>query len=135
MFLRSILKLSRNYSAPRTLIGSLSYDSNNKVHNKIHDLINKSDKNIFIFMKGTPQEPMCRFSGLVVQILEAHGFEFDSFDVLKDDEIRQEVKNYSDWPTIPQVYKDGAFVGGCDILLQMHQSGELEKMASQTNKS
>lgn len=106
----------------------MPYDSSNKVHNKIHDLITKNKKNVFVFMKGDPGEPLCRYSGVVVQILDAYGIEYDSCNVLEDADIRQEIKAYSDWPTIPQVYVNGSFVGGCDILLQMHQSGEIKQL-------
>lgn len=106
----------------------MAYDASNKVHNQIHNLISENKKRVFVFMKGAPKEPLCRYSGVVVQILDAYGVEFDSCDVLSNEQIRQEIKSYSDWPTIPQVYMDGKFIGGCDILLQMHQSGELQKM-------
>lgn len=115
-------------------IARMAYDSNNKVHNRINDLIQKSDKKMFLFMKGSPQEPMCRYSGVTVQVLEAYGFEFDSFDCLSDDEIRNGIKEFSDWPTIPQVYREKNFIGGCDILLQMHQNGELKELADQDAK-
>lgn len=128
---RNILRIKQNVNATGLQLwansrASMAYDSANKVHIKINDLITKSDKNIFVFMKGTPKEPMCRYSGVVVQILDAYGLDFDSYDVLSDPEIRQEIKTYSDWPTIPQVFRDGTFLGGCDILLQMHQNGELK---------
>lgn len=106
----------------------MSYDSSNKVHQTIHNLIGNTKKRVFVFMKGTPSEPSCRYSAVVVQILDAHGVDYDSCDVLSNAEIRQELKSYSDWPTIPQVYMDGSFIGGCDILLQMYQSGELKQL-------
>ncbi|XP_072424102.1 glutaredoxin-related protein 5, mitochondrial [Chiloscyllium punctatum] len=85
----------------------------------------KKDK-VVVFIKGTPAQPMCGFSNAVVQILRMHGVEdYGSYNVLEDQEIRQGIKNYSNWPTIPQIYFDGEFVGGCDILLQMHQNGDL----------
>ena len=80
---------------------------------------------VVVFMKGVPDQPMCGFSNAVVQILRMHGVEYDSHNVLDDDSLRAGIKVYSDWPTIPQVYFDGDFIGGCDILLQMHQSGDL----------
>uniref|UniRef100_H2YE03 Glutaredoxin-related protein 5, mitochondrial n=1 Tax=Ciona savignyi TaxID=51511 RepID=H2YE03_CIOSA len=84
------------------------------------------DKNkVVIFMKGIPEKPMCGFSNAVVQIMRMHGVEYDSYNVLEDDSLRAGIKEFSDWPTIPQVYMNGQFVGGCDILLQMHQSGDL----------
>lgn len=113
----------------------MSYDNKNETHNKINKLITSSKKKVFVFMKGNPQEPLCRYSGVVVQILDAYGVEFDSADVLADDNIRTEIKSYSDWPTIPQVFVDGSFVGGCDILLQMHQSGELKQLFSDSKSA
>lgn len=85
----------------------------------------KKDK-VVVFMKGTPAQPMCGFSNAVVQILRMHGVdEYAAYNVLDDQELRQGVKDFSNWPTIPQVYFNGEFVGGCDILLQMHQNGDL----------
>merc|ERR1711983_300545 len=80
---------------------------------------------IVIFMKGVPAAPRCGFSNAVCQILRMHDVPFESHDVLADEEVRQGIKDYSSWPTIPQVFFKGEFIGGCDILLQMHQSGEL----------
>jgi len=80
-------------------------------------------------MKGTPEQPQCGFSRAVVQILDAQGVppeKIKSYNVLEDDELRTGIKEYSEWPTVPQLYVDGEFVGGCDIVLGMHQSGELE---------
>ncbi|XP_017264533.1 glutaredoxin-related protein 5, mitochondrial [Kryptolebias marmoratus] len=85
----------------------------------------KKDK-VVVFMKGTPAQPMCGFSNAVVQILRMHGVDnYASYNVLEDQELREGVKVFSNWPTIPQVYFNGEFVGGCDILLQMHQNGDL----------
>lgn len=85
----------------------------------------KEDK-IVVFMKGVPEQPMCGFSNAVVQILRMHGVDhFTSYNVLDDEELRQRIKDYSNWPTVPQVYMDGEFVGGCDILIQMHREGDL----------
>ncbi|XP_065159455.1 glutaredoxin-related protein 5, mitochondrial [Atheta coriaria] len=80
---------------------------------------------VVVFMKGVPDQPRCGFSNAVVQIMRMHGVQYDAHDVLKDEVLRQGVKDFSSWPTIPQVYINGEFVGGCDILLQMHQSGDL----------
>ncbi|XP_034243623.1 glutaredoxin-related protein 5, mitochondrial [Thrips palmi] len=80
---------------------------------------------VVVFMKGVPAEPRCGFSNAVVQILRMHGVEYDAHDVLSDEKLRQGIKDFSNWPTIPQVFINGEFVGGCDILLQMHQSGDL----------
>lgn len=90
---------------------------------KISNLI-KQDK-VVVFMKGVPEQPRCGFSNAVVQVLRMHGVEYSAHDVLQDEALRQGIKDFSSWPTIPQVYINGQFVGGCDIVLQMHQSGEL----------
>jgi len=85
---------------------------------------------IVVFMKGTKLMPQCGFSNNVVQILNALAVPFETFDVLSDMEIRQGIKEFSDWPTIPQVYVNGEFIGGSDILIEMYNSGELkEKLA------
>lgn len=100
--------------------------SQTKARERIHQMVSK--KPVFVFMKGVPEAPACGYSNAVVQILDAYGVKYDSFNVLKDDQIRQEVKSFSNWPTIPQVYVNGTFVGGCDILIQMHQNNELEQL-------
>jgi monothiol glutaredoxin len=87
-----------------------------------------SNDNIVLYMKGTPQFPQCGFSGQSVQILQACGAKFASYDVLSDPEIRQGIKDHANWPTIPQLYINGEFVGGCDIMIDLFQSGELKKM-------
>ena len=85
---------------------------------------------IFVFMKGSKLMPQCGFSNNVVQILNAMAVPFETFDVLSDMEIRQGIKEYSEWPTIPQVYVNGEFIGGSDILIEMYNSSELkEKLA------
>jgi monothiol glutaredoxin len=93
----------------------------------IQDEIKKevTGNDIVLFMKGTRQMPMCGFSGQVVQILDFLGVEFKGVNVLADEEIRQGIKEYANWPTIPQLYVKGEFVGGCDIVREMFQSGEL----------
>ncbi|MFM7085766.1 MAG: Grx4 family monothiol glutaredoxin [Cyanobium sp.] len=82
---------------------------------------------VFVFMKGNKLMPQCGFSNNVVQILHALGVPFDTFDVLSDPEIRQGIKEFSEWPTIPQVYVRGEFIGGSDILIEMYNSGELRE--------
>ena len=84
------------------------------------------DNDIVLYMKGTPDFPQCGFSGQAVQILNACGASFASVDVLADEEIRQGVKEFSSWPTVPQLYVKGEFVGGSDIMMEMYQSGELQ---------
>lgn len=93
---------------------------------KIKQLI--GDNKVMLFMKGTKQFPQCGFSGQSVQVLQACGVEFETFNVLEDDSIRQGIKEFSNWPTIPQLYVNGEFVGGCDIMLDLYQSGELQKL-------
>ena len=83
-------------------------------------------EDVVLFMKGTPQFPMCGFSGQVVQILNYVGVPFKGVNVLEDQEIREGIKAYSNWPTIPQLYVKGEFVGGCDIVREMFQAGELQ---------
>jgi monothiol glutaredoxin len=84
---------------------------------------------VVLYMKGTPQMPQCGFSAMAVQVLQACGVtQFASVNVLADPEIRQGIKEYANWPTIPQLYVNGEFVGGSDILREMYQSGELQKL-------
>ena len=84
--------------------------------------------NVVLFMKGTPVFPMCGFSAAVVQILSDLGVKFESVNVLDSDEMREGIKTYSNWPTIPQLYVKEEFVGGCDILKEMNDSGELMEL-------
>ena len=98
-------------------------DSQTKEH--IQTLIQSSP--IFVFMKGTKLMPQCGFSNNVVQILNALGMSFETFDVLSDMEIRQGIKDFSEWPTIPQIYVKGEFMGGSDILIEMYNNGELKE--------
>lgn len=83
---------------------------------------------IVLFMKGTPDFPMCGFSGRVTQILRHFGRQFEGVNVLEDEAVRSAIKTYSNWPTIPQLYIKGEFIGGCDITTEMAQSGELQKL-------
>jgi monothiol glutaredoxin len=91
----------------------------------IDDKVKNND--IFLFMKGTPDFPMCGFSGRIVQILEYLGVDFQSANVLEDQALREGIKVYTNWPTIPQLYVKGEFVGGADIVTEMFQAGELQK--------
>ena len=86
-----------------------------------------TDNQVVLFMKGTPVFPQCGFSAAVVQILTTIGVKFKGIDVLADPEIRQGIKEFSNWPTIPQLYVAGKFIGGCDIVTDMHKSGELAR--------
>ena len=96
------------------------------VTERIASDIESSD--VVLFMKGTPVFPQCGFSASVVQILGQLGVKFKSFDVLKDPELRQGIKEFSNWPTVPQLYVKGEFVGGCDIIREMHETNELESL-------
>ncbi len=87
-----------------------------------------SDNDVVLFMKGTPLFPQCGFSSRAVQILDHCGIAYESVDVLQDMEIRQGIKTYSDWPTIPQLYVKGEFLGGSDIMMEMFEAGELQQM-------
>ena len=99
------------------------------VQNRIDQLVKGSD--VLLFMKGTASFPMCGFSGRAIQILKACGVDpktVTTVNVLEDDEIRQGIKEYSNWPTIPQLYVKGEFIGGSDIMMEMYQSGELQNV-------
>ena len=101
------------------------------VQQRIDDLV-KSNR-ILLFMKGTAQFPQCGFSGRAIQVLKAAGATgVKTFNVLEDEEVRQGIKDYAQWPTIPQLYVDGEFVGGSDIVMEMYQSGELQQLLSKT---
>ena len=93
---------------------------------RIDDLVNNNK--ILVFMKGSKLMPQCGFSNNAVQILNSFGVPFETVDVLEDYEIRQGIKEYSNWPTIPQVYVNGEFIGGSDVLIELYQNGELEPM-------
>ena len=96
----------------------------------IHDFIDTQVKSndVVVFMKGTPQFPMCGFSGQVAQILSHLGVDYKGVNVLDSDEMRNGIKEYTSWPTIPQIFVKGEFVGGCDIVREMFQSGELQTL-------
>ena len=97
------------------------------VQQRIDDLV--KNNRVVLFMKGTAQFPMCGFSGRAVQILKACGVEdLKTVNVLEDESIRQGIKEYANWPTIPQLYVDGEFVGGSDIMMEMYQAGELQQV-------
>ena len=96
---------------------------------RIADIVNRHD--VVLFMKGTPLFPQCGFSSKAVAILDHLGVGYDSVDVLQDQEIRQGIKAFSDWPTIPQLYVKGEFVGGSDIVREMFQSGELKTLLAE----
>lgn len=97
-----------------------------EVKARIEQLV--KENKIMVFMKGSKLMPQCGFSNNVVQILNTLGVPYETCDILADSEIRQGIKEYSNWPTIPQIYVDGEFVGGSDIAIELYQSGELQQM-------
>jgi monothiol glutaredoxin len=99
----------------------------------IHDTIDNEVKSndVVLFMKGTAEMPMCGFSGRSVQILQHLGVPFKDINVLASDDLRQGIKEYTNWPTIPQLYVKGEFIGGADILMEMFQSGELKQLMTE----
>ncbi len=104
--------------------------SETETKNPVHEWIAKSvaEHPVVLFMKGVPEQPQCGFSAQVVQILDHLGADFVGVNVLQSDALRDGIKTYSDWPTIPQLYVKGEFVGGCDIIREMFQSGELQPL-------
>jgi len=96
------------------------------IQDQLKEVIESNE--IVLFMKGTPDFPQCGFSGRTTQILQACDVRFASVDVLADQDVREGIKEYSQWPTIPQLYVRGEFLGGCDIMTEMYQSGELQKV-------
>lgn len=105
----------------------------NPAHQQIQSTIDAND--VVLFMKGTPMFPQCGFSAAVVQVLSHMGVPFQGVNVLEDMEIRQGIKEFSSWPTIPQLYVKGEFVGGCDIIREMYENGELEDMLKEKGVS
>ena len=101
--------------------------------NTAHDFIGKTiaANDVVLFMKGVPEQPRCGFSAMVVQVLDPMAVDFVGVDVLQDDELRNGIKTFSDWPTIPQLYVKGEFVGGADIVKEMFQSGELKGLMAE----
>jgi len=104
-----------------------------EINKKIKEIIEANS--IVLFMKGTPNAPQCGFSMAVSNILKHLKVNFEGVNVLENDEIRQGIKNYTDWPTIPQLYVKGEFVGGCDIIKEMYENGELKKILKDKNLS
>ncbi|KAJ5907968.1 Monothiol glutaredoxin-5 [Penicillium taxi] len=140
MFSRTVLSAFRPVSRPTSLLRPIRVPATPlpSLHARLISTETKAaiDKAVasapvVLFMKGTPETPQCGFSRASIQILGLQGVDpkkFVAFNVLENAELRQGVKEYSDWPTIPQLYVDKEFVGGCDILMSMHQNGELAKM-------
>ena len=101
------------------------------INSKIKD--NNSKNPVVLYMKGNPTFPQCGFSSTVVQILKHIGVNFQSYDVLQDENLREGIKSFSKWPTIPQLYVNNEFVGGCDIIREMFESGELKEYFKKNN--
>lgn len=126
----------------RYLLGNINFDHNGDSSclverfaemSGISEFIDSEVKSndVVLFMKGTPGFPQCGFSGQVVQILDYIGVDYKGVNILTSDELRQGIKEYSNWPTIPQLYVKGEFVGGCDIIREMFQAGELQSLFSE----
>ena len=101
------------------------------VNSRIDEIVKSND--VVLFMKGTPLFPQCGFSSRAIAILDHLNVAYESVDVLQDQEIRQGIKAFSDWPTIPQLYMKGEFVGGSDIMMEMFEAGELHQLVSEAN--
>lgn len=101
-------------------------DSEGGVLKRIDEQVGQDE--VVLYMKGDPREPMCGFSARASGVLEAYGVSFESYNVLADEEIREGIKEYGDWPTIPQLYVNGELIGGSDIIMKMHESGELAEL-------
>ena len=104
-----------------------------EIKKKIEEIINEND--VCLFMKGTPDSPQCGFSMAVSNVLKHLKVNFKGINVLEDENLRQGIKDYSDWPTIPQLYVKNEFIGGCDIVKEMYESGELAKLLESKNIS
>ena len=117
------LKAGRRADGPRAMPQK---DANMSIEQFIDNEVKSND--VVLFMKGTPQFPQCGFSGQVVQILDHVGVGYKGLNVLESSELRDGIKTYSNWPTIPQLYVKGEFVGGCDIVREMFQAGELQQL-------
>lgn len=100
----------------------------NEIFETIQKQINEND--VVLYMKGTADAPMCGFSSLVVQVIKQLGVPFLDVNILEDQDLRQGIKDFTNWPTIPQLYVKGEFVGGCDIVREMYESGELQTLLS-----
>ncbi|CAH1790960.1 unnamed protein product [Owenia fusiformis] len=123
----SLFRVAASLTRPNIhRILSASYALSAEQKTRLDSMVNK--EKLVVFMKGTPEEPRCGFSRAVMEILRFHGVDqnkFVTYNILEDEDTRQGIKEYSNWPTIPQVYMNGEFVGGCDIMIDMHKNGEL----------
>ncbi|KAK5969481.1 Monothiol glutaredoxin-5 mitochondrial [Trichostrongylus colubriformis] len=115
--------VQRSFAGARNLCTAASQTLSEDLRNRIDKMVKSDD--VVVFMKGTQQEPMCGFSRNVKLVLDFHNVKFRDYNVLEDAELREGIKIYSEWPTIPQVFMKGEFVGGCDIMVQMHKDGEI----------
>ena len=115
-------EIRRGRTNPRRQEGMTAMSIDQFIDNEV------KGNDVVLFMKGTPQFPMCGFSGQVVQILDYLGVPYKGLNVLENDDLRGGIKGYSNWPTIPQLYVKGEFVGGCDIIREMFQAGELQSL-------
>jgi len=125
LFIRPILQISNssnkhNYKSP--------FGFNKNFYSTVNITKEVSENACVLFMKGQPDAPQCGFSRAVVQVLEIQRAKYKSFNVLNDEDLRAGIKKFTNWPTIPQLFIGGKFVGGCDIALDLHKSGELEKL-------
>lgn len=121
---RRLIKQFDQTSLIRNEIPNLRFFATDSITKEQLEKMVKNNK-VVVFMKGVPDAPKCGFSNAVVQILRMHAVNYDSHDVLTSDSLRQGIKDFTNWPTIPQVFINGEFIGGCDLMLQMHQNGEL----------
>ncbi|KAH6626952.1 thioredoxin-like protein [Chaetomium sp. MPI-SDFR-AT-0129] len=134
MFSRTVFQATRQaVRRPSPFLSFASQVQHRLLSDVVRQAIDKavSSAPVVLFMKGTPETPQCGFSRASIQVLGLQGVnpeKFAAYNVLEDQELRNGIKEYSDWPTIPQLYVDKEFVGGCDIIVSMHQSGELAKM-------
>jgi len=106
-------------------------DQTSDINTRLSGIVKESD--VVLFMKGTPLFPQCGFSSRAVSILDHCGVKYESVDVLQDMEVRQGIKTFSEWPTIPQLYVKGEFLGGSDIMMEMFEAGELQEMLDEKN--
>ena len=106
---------------------------NDEIQSNIKNIVDNND--VVLFMKGTKEQPQCGFSNAVVNTLSFMNIEYKDVNVLETDELREGIKEFTDWPTIPQLYVKGEFIGGCDIVLEMHKSGELAQLLESKDNS
>jgi monothiol glutaredoxin len=126
MIPKSLAELYRDGNRFSDKVNAPAKESKMSIQQFIDNEVKSND--VVLFMKGTPQFPQCGFSGQVVQILDHLGVTYKGINVLESDEIREGIKAYAQWPTIPQLYVKGEFVGGCDIIREMFQAGELQQV-------